>query len=95
MTETWSLQGSAIQDWSDDAGFVEYCRQNSNTVVAFDWVPDAAGAVKFTGNCQVVAVDIGGDVATQNTSDWEFAVVGDPGREVHTPAGRAASTKNP
>lgn len=91
VTTTWVLSGSAIQDWENDSGFVEYCRTNNNTVVTFEWVPNDGKAVKFTGNCQVKAVEFGGDVASQNTTDWEFAVVGDPARGAHTPVVKAAS----
>ena len=93
VTESWSLQGSAVQDWSDDSGFVEYCRTTSNTIVAFEWVPDSAGSVKFTGNCLVVAIEFGGDVAQQNTSDWEFSIQGDPARAAHQPVVRAVHSK--
>ena len=85
VSTTWSLQGTAIQDWSETSGFTEYCRTANNTTVAFEWVPDSAGTVKFTGTCQILAVEFGGDVASQNTTDWEFAVVGDITRAAHTP----------
>jgi hypothetical protein len=77
VTLTWSLSGTAIQDWENVDGFVEYCRTNANTVVAFDWTPNTDKGVSFSGTCQVVAVEIGGDVNSQNTTDFEFAVVGD------------------
>lgn len=95
LTTTWLLSGTAIQDWEDTAGFVEYAFTNNNTVVTFEWVPNDAKAVKWTGQCQVKAVEWGGDVATQNTTDWEFAVIGDPVKGAHTPAVQATAGGTP
>jgi plastocyanin len=77
VTESWTLQGTAVQDWENDAGFVEFCRLNSGLTVAFEWVPNTTHAVTFSGSCQVRAVEIGGDVGVQNTTDFEFPVVGE------------------
>jgi len=77
LTTTWVLAGTAIQDWEDAEGFVEYCRLNVGLTVAFTWVPSTAKGVEFAGNCQVRAVAIGGQVSVQITTDWEFPVVGD------------------
>lgn len=79
LTTNWSLQGTAVQDWElpADTGFVEFCRVNDNTVVAFTWVPNTDIGVEYSGSCQVRAVEIGGDVAVQTTTDFEFPVVGD------------------
>lgn len=90
ITTTWELQGTAIQDWEDAAGFVEYCRTTNNTTVAFEWVPNTGNGVTYSGNCTVTAVEIGGDVATQNTTDFTFRVVGDITRG--TGSARAAAT---
>jgi hypothetical protein len=80
IATTWALTGSAIQDWEDPAGFVEYCRINNNTEVAFEWEPNSAKGISYTGTCKVVALEIGGDVAVQNTSAFEFSLVGEPVR---------------
>lgn len=77
LTTSWVLAGTAIQDFEDDAGFVEYCRLNDGTTVTFTWIPATAYGVEFSGSVQVRAVAIGGDVAVQITTDWEFPVVGD------------------
>ena len=77
-TTTWALKGSAIQDWEDVAGFVEYCRANNNVEVAFAWEPNTGKTVSYSGLCKVLAVEIGGDVNTQITTDFEFAVTGAP-----------------
>jgi hypothetical protein len=80
MVETvWSLQGTAIQDWEKDAteGFVEFCRVNDGDTVSFQWAPSTATGVTYSGSCQVRAVEIGGDVGVQTTTDFEFPVVGE------------------
>jgi hypothetical protein len=74
---SWSLQGSAVQDWEKDDGFIEFCRLNDGTKVAFEWVPSTDKQITYSGNLQVRAVEFGGPVASQNVSDFEFPVVGD------------------
>lgn len=78
-TTNWSLQGTAVQDWENDetSGFVEFCRVNDGGIVTFDWTPSTSVGVSYSGSCQIRAVEIGGDVAVQNTTDFEFPVVGD------------------
>jgi hypothetical protein len=78
---TWSLQGSAVQDWEEDDGFVEFCRTNDGATVTFEWVPNTAKQITYYGSVQVRAVEFGGDVGKQNTTDFEFPVVGDLERE--------------
>ena len=94
LTTSWELSGTAIQDWETEgpAGFVEYCRANNNTVVAFEWVPNSGKTVKYTGTCQIQAVEIGGDVNVQITTDFTFPVVGDITRGTYTPAAKAGTT---
>jgi hypothetical protein len=92
MTTTWTLSGSAVQDWESDDGFVEFCRLNDNTVVDFEWVPNTtlAEPVAYSGQVQIRAVEIGGDVAVQNTTAFEFPVVGAPTRGTPTAAAPGA-----
>lgn len=76
ITTSWTLSGAAIQDWEEPLGFVEFCRDNNNTNVTFSWVPNSGAGVTFSGTCKVKAIEIGGDVSVQNSSDFEFPVVG-------------------
>jgi hypothetical protein len=87
VTETWTLKGSAIQDWEDPLGIVNYCMDNTLSVVAFEWTPNTDAATKWTGNVLITSLPIGGDVSAQNTSDFEWAVQGTPTR-VDPPARR-------
>lgn len=79
LETTWALQGTVVQDWELDGttGFVEFCRENNGQTVAFDWTPSTALGAGYSGQCQVRAVEIGGDIGVQSTSDFEFPVVGD------------------
>ena len=77
VSTSWALSGSAVQDWEVTDGFVEFCRNNDGQTVTFEWVPNTNLGVTYSGSCQVRAVEIGGDVGSQNTTDFEFPVVGD------------------
>ena len=92
ISESWVLSGEAIQDFTDPAGFINYCMDNALEIVAFEWVPDTADGVKFTGNVRITSLPIGGDVAKQNLSSFEFPVQGTPVRTdpVAAPAGSSA-----
>lgn len=94
LETSWALEGTAVQDWENDAatGFVEYCRTTNGTTVAFEWVPNAGGTVKYSGTCQVVAVEFGGAIGEQTTTDFTFSVVGDITRDTHTPLVSVAKT---
>lgn len=92
VEETWTLKGSAIQDWEDAAGIVNYCFDNALSVVAFEWTPNTDAATKWTGNVLLTSLPIGGDVSAQNTSDFEWAVQGVPTR-VDPPGAPEASSR--
>ena len=81
LTTSWKLQGTALQDFEKPAtaGFVEFARVNNGQTVPFTWAPNTAGmdGLTYAGQCQVRAVEIGGDVGVQITTDFEFPVVGD------------------
>lgn len=87
VSTSYALQGSAIQDWEDTAGFLNYTWQNNNTEVPFTWTPNNAKHVTYTGTCQVLAIEVGGEIDAQTTSDFEFAVVGTPTRSETAPTG--------
>lgn len=82
---SWSLQGTAVQDWEHVDGFVEFCRLNDWKEVPFTWTPNNGKGTTFAGTCQVAAVEFGGDVDTQNTTDFEFPIVGDYTRSETAP----------
>jgi len=79
-TLDYVLKLSAIQDWEDAAGLVNYLYDNALTEVAFSWTPKTGAGPTFTGTCQIVPMDIGGDVAVQSITDVELPCVGKPTR---------------
>jgi hypothetical protein len=88
--ETWTLDGSAIQDWELDTGFVNYCFDNAGTEAIFTFTPETSKAVVYSGTVLLSAVPIGGDAGKQITADFSFAVKGRPVRNA-TPLSARAS----
>ena len=82
VTTSWVIAGTAVQDWEADTGFVEFARTNNNTAVDFEFVPNTglATVVTYTGTATVQAVEWGGDVGVQLTTDFEWALDGEPVR---------------
>lgn len=78
-TTSWSLQGTAIQDWDAPGGlgFIQYSWINDGLTVPFSWQPNA-GATTLTGNVTVRALELGGDVNTRITSDFTWPLAGKP-----------------
>lgn len=71
-----SLAGTAIQDFDDPAGFVNYCFDNDLEVVAFSYTPNLTGAPTYTGQLRVQVPDetAGGDINTRLTSDFDWQI---------------------
>jgi hypothetical protein len=88
-TTSWSLQGTAIQDWDATSGisFTKYSWQNNGLTVPFTWQPNA-GTTSITGTVTVRALELGGDVNTRITSDFDWPIAGQP--TVTWPTGGAA-----
>ena len=78
--ETWTLDGSAIQDFELAAGFVNYCFDHAGEELPFVWTPITAGGTSWQGVCLVNAIPIGGDAGVQITADFSFAVKDKPTR---------------
>jgi len=78
-SESWALEGSAIQDFELAAGFVNYCFDNAGSVKPFVFTP-VTGETSYAGNCRVWSIPIGGDAGVQITADFSFAVEGKPTR---------------
>jgi hypothetical protein len=72
------LAGTLFQDLST-GGIVEYTWTHKGEQVAFEFVPNTVAAQQVTGTLIVDPLTIGGDEAGANmTSDFEWAIVGDP-----------------
>lgn len=76
---TWSLQGTAIQDWDAPGGtsFVQYSWEHNGETVPFSWEPNDSSTA-ISGDCTVRAVEMGGDVNTRITTDFEWPIAGEP-----------------
>lgn len=80
-TVTWHLKISAIQDFEDPAGFVNFLMDHALAELPFTWTPITAGAPVYAGDVQIVPIAIGGDVAVQTVTDVELPLVGQPTRD--------------
>ena len=92
-TITWGLKISAIQDFEDPAGFVNFLMDHALAVLPFTWTPITAGAPTYSGDVQVVPIAIGGDVAVQTVTDVELPLVGQPLRDDAGGTTRSSSRK--
>lgn len=71
------IAGTFLQEYGVDA-LVTWCWNNRGQVMPFSFKPRSDAALTISGQCQVLPVEVGGDVKTRNTSDFEFPVIGDP-----------------
>lgn len=71
------LAGTFLQEYGSEA-LVTWCWENRGQVLPFEFKPRNDSELVITGNCQVLPVEVGGDVKTRNTSDFEFPLIGDP-----------------
>lgn len=76
-TESAMLTGTIIQDLSDE-GVVEYSWTNSGTVQPFTFIPNTELGREITGSLKMRRLNVGGDVKTSPTSDFEWPIVGMP-----------------
>src|SRR5262245_40228483 len=74
---TYTLSGTLLQDLST-GGVVDWSWDNKGTEQVFEFVPDDTGADKVTGTVRPIPLTIGGDVPGRPTSDFEWAIIGEP-----------------
>lgn len=77
-TESWTLDGTILQDLGAVTSLVEWLFTNRGTTVDFEYTPASAKTRGVRGQVQIEAVPIGGDVKTKPTSDFSFQLVGEP-----------------
>lgn len=71
--------GTLLQDLGVDDGIVAFTWDHKGETVPFVFVPNTAAGKSVTGNLIVDPLSVGGDESGQNmTSDFEWAIVGDP-----------------
>lgn len=66
---TWELQITAIQDFEDSDGLLEFLRANAGDIVTYDWKPTTASVPHWSGTVKVRPTTIGGNVNERLTSD--------------------------
>lgn len=77
-TIDWTIAGTLNQSF-DKAGLLFYCYENRLTTVPFKFVPNNDLAeYGWEGTAKIVPLEVGGDVKTKNTSDFEFKCIGEP-----------------
>lgn len=76
--ESWTLAGTLVQDLGAAAGTTEWLFTHRGENHPFVFVPSTAGGKEFTGTVSVEAIEMGGDVKSKPTSDFEFDMVGAP-----------------
>lgn len=76
-TETWILAGSFLQDYTGMDSTLVWCKTNAGKILPFTFVPNSEQGLQITGTVKIRAVQIGGDVKTKNTTDFEFKGIGD------------------
>jgi len=73
------LTGTLYQDLGLASGIVAYSWDNKGAQVPFVFVPNAVAAQAVTGTLIIDPLTVGGEEAGANmTSDFEWAIVGDP-----------------
>lgn len=77
---SWKLAITAVQDFEDVAGFVNFTWVNEGEAVPFTWAPRGATGPSFAGTVTVWPVELGGDVAKRLTSDAEWKLDAKPVR---------------
>lgn len=75
---TWTLNITAIQDFEDAAGLLEFLRANAGEEVPFNWKPTAAAIPNWTGTVKVRPTVIGGNVNERLTSEIVLPVTVGP-----------------
>ena len=77
-SESWTLTGTLQQDFGHANSVQEFCFTNRGKTLPFKFTPNKALKKTISGRLTVEAVEIGGDVRTKPTTDFEFALSGEP-----------------
>lgn len=76
-TEEWTLNGTFLQDYSGLTSLIVWCKENSGVTMPFTFTPTTTAGLTVIGEVKIRPVELGGDVKTRNTTDFEFKGVGD------------------
>jgi hypothetical protein len=72
-----TLTGTLIQDLTE-AGMFDYTWANKGSEVPFSFVPSTAAGREVTGIVRVAPLNLGGTVKQKNTTEFTWAIIGDP-----------------
>lgn len=76
--ESFTLAGTFVQDFGITDSTTEWLFENRGSELPFVFVPNTARGRQVSGTLTVEAIEIGGDVKTKPTSDFEFTLSGPP-----------------
>lgn len=82
----WKLAFTAVQDFTNDEGFIVYSWDHQNEVNTFTWQPVGPTGPTYTGSVKVSALTVGGDINKRLDSEAEWPCTGKP---VRTPGSGA------
>lgn len=77
VTFTAKVTGTVNQDLVV-GGFVQKTWDEKGAVVPFKFVPNSAAGATVNGRCILTPLDIGGDVKSRGTAEFEFDCEGEP-----------------
>lgn len=77
-SESWTLTGTLLQDLGATESTTEWLFEHRGEQHPFSFTPSTAAGKTISGTLVVEAIEIGGDVKTKPTSDFEFQLVGAP-----------------
>lgn len=76
--ESFVLAGTFVQDFGTLNGLSEWTWDNRGDDLAFVFIPNTAAGRQISGTVTVEATEIGGDVKTKPSTDFEWTLVGAP-----------------
>ena len=77
-SESWALTGTILQDLGAVESTTEFMFEHRGQQMPFEFIPATAAGKAFSGQLVVEAIEMGGDVKTKPTSDFELQLVGEP-----------------
>lgn len=77
-TVDWVVAGSLLQSFDKD-GLIHWCYENRLQEISFEFIPSTVDSdYGWRGVAKIVPLEVGGDVKTKNTTDFEFRCIGEP-----------------
>lgn len=75
---SYTAKGTFLQDLGAKESVTEWTWQHDGETVPFTYAPSNAAGKTITGTLTVDATDIGGDVGSKPTADFEWTIQGKP-----------------